>query len=244
MTDVFSQNDREGAVPNFQKTLDGLRELFAPTLKILPTPLMMSSGLGKPVEFETPYFTGKYIPFSKLFNQTRTLTPTNFAFFIIANDFGPRFFSSHSMVGYWNYKKQTLYIFDPNGDISTTEESVYTGKSFNIYDSCNGQLKNPLYRTLLVYFKKTLKVKNVHVYDGEPIPCPAYHSSCVYRSLMYITGLSKYGTIDESVMYTKMVSANAEQAMEVKKLTLYVFSKNMKEARSILVNLLALVLNP
>ena len=61
---------------------------------------------------------------------------------------------------------------------------------------------------------------------------------------MYITGLSKYGTIDESVMYTKMVSANAEQAMEVKKLTVYVFSKKMKEARSILVNLLALVLNP
>lgn len=230
MSDVFLQNDRDGTVVNFQKTLTGLRALVRDTIEILSVPLIITSAADGRLMLEAPYFTGPGVRFRHEFDQRRALRK-NFAFFILTNNFGPTLFSSHALAGYWN--KGVLTLFDPNGDLTTTDESVYTAKAFLRLDTCGGEIKNPLYRVAVYYFR-ALGIKNIKVYDGEPVLCPAYHNSCVYRSFMYILSLTKSKDLAESVAYTQMVSGDQVKATAVKKIAFLVFSGEISEAHRLL----------
>jgi hypothetical protein len=201
--------------------------LVRDTIEILSVPLIITSAADGRLMMEAPYFTGASVRFRNEFDQRRALRK-NFAFFIIANNFGPTLFSSHALAGYWN--KGVLTLFDPNGDLTTTEESVYTAKAFLGLDTANGEIKNPLYRVAVYYFR-TLGVKNIKVYDGEPVLCPAYHNSCVYRSFMYMLSLTKSKDLAESVAYTQMVSGDKIKATAVKNIAFLVFSGRIADAK-------------
>jgi hypothetical protein len=103
-------------------------------------------------------------------------------------------------------------------------------RAFLGLDTANGEIKNPLYRTLVYYFR-AMGVKNIQVYDGEPVVCPAYHNSCVYRSFMYMLSLTKSKDLAESVAYTQMVSGDKIKATAVKNIAFLVFSGKIADAK-------------
>lgn len=211
MADVFDQDDRKGKKPNIAVTLEGLSVLLEEKIKLMSKPFIMTSGgvPNKPyLDFQTPYFQGLPVEFRPTFAKN-----LKFAFYIIANTF-KQTFSSHALVGYWDGPKGTLTFFDPNGDFYTPDsESVYNGYGFFLAPQVKG-LKNPLYNTLIGYFKS--KVPKINVYTGPPIVCPRNsQKTCAYRSFMYILALIKAnGNLNRAKDYTSKMAM--ESLKEVK----------------------------
>lgn len=225
MDDPFDTENRNGQ-SNIEKTIRGLSNILAPRVTLLDTPLVMRSygPIQKPVlEMEAPYFKGRPIKFLSKFNQA-TSTKDNFCFLIIANSF-KRTFTSHALVGWWN--KGILTLFDPNGDFFIQDqESVYTGFGYFIAPQ-RKRLKNPLYNTLLDYFKN---IENIRVYTAKPIPCPKGESrTCAYRSIMYIVATGLTTDPVKVVQYTsKLVKTKFNVLKEiVKKSSLNVANDGM-----------------
>lgn len=201
----FFMNDRKGQ-SNAQKTIKGL-SMFLPKLKDKPF-IMSSSGTKNSPNLimKAPYFqSSKAVNFDYRFNPK-----DNFCFYIFANNF-KQTFTSHAMVGWW--REGELILFDPNGDFWTPDpESVYNGYGYFLAPQV-ANLKNPLYNTLLSYFK----VPKVKVYVGTPISCPSTEKgSCVYRALMYILAIHKSNNPSEVVRYTlKMAKSNYTQVKDI-----------------------------
>lgn len=197
MTNVFDLDNRMG-IPQFDKTLRRISDMLSDKINVLKHPLIMISAgtSNSPIlQFRGPYFQGKPVNFTASYDKD-----TKFIFYILANNFKETF-SSHALVGYWNGSK--IIIFDPNGDITSSNyESVYQGYGFKVANSVRN-LQNPLYKTLLKYFKR--KALRVDFYTGEPIPCPVnVQKSCAYRCLLYIIARAKYRDNDTEVYkYTK-----------------------------------------
>jgi hypothetical protein len=187
-------DDRTGQ-SNAQKTIKGL-SLFLPKLKEKPFIMSSSGTKNKPnLIMKAPYFQGsKGVNFNYVFNPK-----DNFCFYIFANNFKETF-SSHALVGWW--RSGELILFDPNGDFWTPEpDSVYNGYGYFIASQVSN-LKNPLYNTLLDYFK----LPKVKVYQGAPIPCPREKGSCVYRALMFILAIHKTNDPIEVIRYTSKMA--------------------------------------
>ncbi len=213
MINVFDQNDGKGKKPDIAVTLEGLSVLLDEKINLMKTPFIMTSGgtLEKPyLGFQTPYFQGRPIEFRPSFPKDK-----KFAFYIIANTF-KQTFSSHALVGYWDGPKQVLTFFDPNGDFYIQDpESVYNGYGFFLAPQVEG-IKNPLYNTLLGYFKT--KVPKMNVYTGPPIMCPRNSkNTCAYRSFMYILALIKAeGNLNKAKDYTsKMAMENLKEVKSI-----------------------------
>ena len=203
--DSFFMNNRKGE-SNAQKTIKGL-SMFLPKLKEKPF-IMSSSGTVETPKLimKAPYFqANKGVNFNYTFNPNE-----NFCFYIFANNFKETF-SSHAMVGWW--RTGELILFDPNGDFWNPDpDSVYNGYGyFKAPQVAN--LKNPLYNTLLGYFRG-LKIR---VYVGTPIPCPSpIKGTCVYRALMYILAIHKSNDPSEVVRYTsKMAKSNFKEVKDI-----------------------------
>ena len=218
--DPFFQNDR-GQVPNIAKTIKGLSMMYK---YLLDTPLVMSSSgpREKPVlTMEAPYFQGAPVKFMTEFKKAKA-SGKDFCFFIVVNSFKTAF-SSHAMVGWW--KKDTLTLFDPNGDFYTPDpESVYNGYGYFLAPK-KPKIKNPLYNTLLTYFD----LPKMKVYSGAPIPCPrGTEGTCVYRAFMYILSISKSKDPDKVVKYTsKMAKSNIKEVKEIANLGLVYYDFQM-----------------
>lgn len=237
MLNVFDQNDRAGKKPNIAVTLEGLSVLLDDKMKLLKRPFIMTSGgtTNRPyLGFQTPYFQGSPIEFNPTFRRD-----TKFAFYVIANTFKETF-SSHALIGYWDGPKGTLTFFDPNGDFYTPDpESVYNGYGFFLAPQIKG-LKNPLYNTLLGYFKT--KVPKMNVYTGPPIVCPRNSkNTCAYRSFMYILALIKAeGNLIRAKDYTsKMAMENLNQVKEIIELSknyidISAFPMNMNQEKKLI----------
>ena len=192
MSHAFNLNNRNGD-PKFAKTLEKLSDMLKDDIDLVKEPFIMLSYGSREVpkvEFRGSYFQGKPIDFSKAY-----VTGKKFIFYIIANSFKETF-SSHAMVGYWNGSK--VIVFDPNGDIDTTnDESVYQGFGFRIANSRH-HLENPLYKTLLNYYRR--KAIRTEFYTDNPISCPAnIPNSCAYRCLLYIIARARYGDSNKKV---------------------------------------------
>ena len=205
--DSFFMDDRTGK-PNAQKTIKGL-SMFLPKLKEKPFIMSSSGTKNKPnLIMKAPYFQGsKGVNFNYVFNPK-----DNFCFYIFANNFKETF-SSHALVGWW--RSGELILFDPNGDFWTPEpESVYNGYGYFIAPQVS-KLKNPLYNTLLNYFR----VPKVKVYQGAPIPCPREKGSCVYRALMFIIAIHKTNDPTEVIRYTsKMAKSSYKEIKDIAKI--------------------------
>lgn len=215
MNDPFSQNNVNGKIPLIQKTIERLSDLLGPRVNLLKTPLVMRSWGPREspiLDMESPYFKGPRVKFTSTFINAKK-TKDNFCFLIVANSFKATF-SSHAMVGWWC--DGVLTLFDPNGDFYTPDpDSVYNGYGYFKAPQVRG-LNNPLYNTLLHYFRNLEKVR---VYTGASIPCPKGESrTCAYRALMYIvaTGLSKDPV--EVVRYTsKLVKTKFKELKDLTK---------------------------
>lgn len=198
-------NDRKGE-SNAQKTIKGL-SMFLPKLKEKPF-IMSSSGpeTNPRLIMKAPYFqSNKGVNFNYVFDPKE-----NFCFYIFANNFKETF-SSHAMVGWW--RSGELILFDPNGDFWNPDpESVYNGYGY-LQAPQVAKLKNPLYNTLLGYFRGL----NRKVYIGAPIPCPSHiKGTCVYRALMYILAIHKSNDPSEVVRYTsKMAKSNFKEVKDI-----------------------------
>ena len=190
----FFLNNR-GGTPNAEKTIKGL-SMFLPKLKEKPF-IMSSSGTktSPNLNMKAPYFQGKNgVNFNYKFDSNK-----DFCFYIFANNFKDSF-TSHAMVGWW--RSGELILFDPNGDFWTPEpESVYNGYGYFLSPQV-ANLKNPLYNTLLSYFR----IPKVKVYVGAPVPCPREKGSCVYRALMFILAIHKSNNPSEVVRYTSKIA--------------------------------------
>jgi hypothetical protein len=204
----FFQNDR-GKVPNIAKTIKGLSMMYT---YLLDTPLVMSSSgpREKPLlTMEAPYFQGEPVKFMRKFKDAKA-SNKDFCFFIVANSFKTAF-TSHAMVGWW--KRDTLILFDPNGDFYTPDpESVYNGYGYFLAPK-KPNIKNPLYNTLLSYFDLPV----MKVYNGAPIPCPVgVEGTCIYRAFMYMLSISKSNDPNKVIKYTsKMAKTNIKQVKEI-----------------------------
>lgn len=190
----FFLDDREGK-SNAEKTIKGL-SMFLPKLKEKPF-IMSSSGTktSPGLMMKAPYFQAR-----KGVNFNYTFEPKeDFCFFIFANSFKETF-TSHAMVGWW--RSGELILLDPNGDFWTPDtESVYNGYGYFLSPQV-ANLKNPLYNTLLSYFR----LPKVKVYTGPPVPCPKEKGSCVYRALMFILAIHKSNDPSEVVRYTSKIA--------------------------------------
>lgn len=202
--DPFFLNDRNGKKPNMETTLEGISMLMTDKITILKKPFIMASR-GTPevpkIEFKAPYFEGKNVNVNIDFKKN-----DKFIFYIIANTFKDGVFASHALIGYWN--GSVLTVFDPNGDFYTEDTfSVYNGYGFFKAPQTIG-VKNPLYNTLINYFKT--KVNKIKIYDGDIILCPRNSSNtCAYRSFMYMLSLIKAnGDIGTAIKYTKLMAMN------------------------------------
>ena len=196
--DPFFMNDRQSK-PNAQNTIEGLSMILD---KLKPKPFIMSSSGSKnnpKLIMKAPYFQSqKGVNFNYHFVPNK-----DFCFYILVNNFKEQF-SSHAMVGWW--RAGELILFDPNGDFSTTDgDSVYSGFAY-LAAPRRGNLQNPLYNTLLDYFR----LPKMKVYTGRPIPCPVgMRGTCVYRALMYILGIHKSNNPAEVVRYaTKLAKTD------------------------------------
>jgi hypothetical protein len=201
--DPFFMNDRTGT-PNAQNTVEGL-SMILPKLKAKPF-IMSSSGPASAPKLimKAPYFQGnKGVNFNYKFEPNK-----DFCFYIFVNNF-KQTFSSHAMVGWW--RSGELILFDPNGDFSNQDnESVYSGFAY-LRAPTRSNLKNPLYNTLLDYFR----LPKMKVYTGTPISCPMSKSgTCVYRALMYILGIHKSNNPVEVVRYTSKLAKTEFKAVK------------------------------
>jgi len=215
MNDPFSQNNVNGKIPPIKQTIERLSKLLEPRVKLLKTPLVMRSWGSRDspkLEMESPYFVGPRVKFTSTFINAKK-TVNNFCFLIVATSFKETF-SSHAMTGWWC--DGVLTLFDPNGDFDTpVSDSVYNGYGYFKAPQVRG-LKNPLYNTLLHYFRN---LKKVRVYTGPHIPCPAGESrTCAYRTLMYIVASGMSNDPVDVVQYTsKLVQTKFKELKELTK---------------------------
>ncbi len=203
--DPFFMNNRTGT-PNAQNTVEGLSMLL-PKLKSKPFIMSSSGPENNPkLIMKAPYFQGqKGVNFNYKFEPNK-----DFCFYIFVNNF-KKTFSSHAMVGWW--RSGELILFDPNGDFwNPDDESVYNGYAY-LKAPRRANLKNPLYNTLLDYFR----LPKMKVYTGTPIPCPRGSTgTCVYRALMYIMGIHKSNNPVEVVRYaSKLAKSNFKSVKEI-----------------------------
>lgn len=242
MVDVFSLNNRGSRVPEAKRTIQELSKLTAYTeVSMLNTPLIiMSSTVSNDILYEAPYFSGPKTEFKeklvKKLSQERT---KNICFFIIVNYFGtmtvgnqtfPKF-HSHGMVGVIK-PDNNFYVFDPNGDI-TTPESVYGSRAFNTVE---GRVINPLYKVVGQYIKNEIEIdeSKLRCYTGDYIPCSAISESCMYRSFMFILGLTKTSNVGEATQLTMEYSTSLEKANLINSIIKLVFGMETQKARELL----------
>ena len=226
--DPFFLNDRNGKKPNMETTLEGISMLMSDKITILKKPFIMSS-FGTPedpkLKFKAPYFMGNNVNVNLDFKRNN-----KFIFYTIANTFKDGVFASHALVGFWN--GDTLTLFDPNGDFYIKDPfSVYNGYGFFMAPQTLG-VKNPLYNTLINYFKT--KVNKIKIYDGDIIVCPRNSkNTCAYRSFMYMLSLIKTnGDIGTAIKYTKLMAMN--KLKEVKELI--ELSKTLEDIKKFPIN--------
>lgn len=229
MVDVFSLNDRNRRTSEAEQTIKNLSKSF----EIMSVPLIINTDFRSEREtFDAPYFTGKRINFSGEFYREKIYKrPKPLLFFIIVNYFGPRSFTSHSLTGIYTTDKK-VFIFDPNGNFTpqpNNTESVYSAKAYNNYKIVEN-LKNPLYRVIVNYFHIRQEIKDVHVYEGEIIPCPAIINSCVYRSFMFMLAFFKEEDSLKAVKLAKIFSKSKEKSLLIKEIAENAYhGKNVKE---------------
>lgn len=202
MNDLFNLNNRR-KVPNISKTLRKMSNALEDKIMFLDTPLIMRSS-GTPcqpeLKMEAPYFQGQNVRFHDKFTNA-LVSKKDFVFYIIANSF-KQTFSSHALIGFWDADKEVLTFFDPNGDFYVQDtNSVYNGYGFFIAPQ-KGQIKNPLYNTLVGYFD----LPKMRVYTGNPIMCPRNEHTCAFRSFMYVLGLVKTRNHNKAVRYTSRLA--------------------------------------
>ena len=208
--EIFNLNNRNGKIPNVQKTLDGLSKLLTSRsrlvrsqMTVLPVPLIIASHFSTDEVFhDAPYFKNKRANFVDAFMKADP-GKKNLMFMIIANDFTENgVLNSHMLMGINFAMGKRLIFIDPNSNV-TNMDNIYKGRSFLKAPKLKN-LTNPLYNTLARFFKVNMRAKKIDMrfYSGEPILCPqGGATSCSYRTVMIMIGM-------------KLGQNNVKQALE------------------------------
>ena len=243
---IFNLDNRNGKIPNIQKTLDGLSKLLTTRTRIVSTQMtMLSVPLILVSHYETNdviydghYFKDKQPKFIDAFMKAET-SKKNIMFVIIANDFTDKGkINSHMLLGINFAMGKRLIFVDPNANV-TQLDNIYNGRGFLQVPKINN-ISNPLYNTLARFFKVNMGVKKLELkfYSGEPLLCPqGGATSCAYRTVMIMIGmkLATHNNIKQALEYANYMAIN--EFSKVKTLLNKVFS-NEANTHTFFVNFL------